>query len=80
LNTLVINDIKLLDLLIFYDSRPDEAHPGALLALCQGVQLQQVLKTGKLVQHKSIVSFRNLRSDVQSLLANIERSSGVKVN
>jgi hypothetical protein len=75
---LVISETDLLNLLPVI--RPDEAHPGALMALRQGIQLQQVLKAGKLVQHKSIVSFRNLRADVQSLLANVEHSSGVKVS
>jgi len=59
--------------------RPDDTHPNALSAAIQGLELKQILKAGKLVQHKSIVSFRNLRYDVQSLLANVERASGVKV-
>ena len=61
-------------------SRPDESHPSALAALQKGLKLQDILKHAKSIQHKSIISFRNLRQDVYSELIDAEKIAGVKVN
>lgn len=58
--------------------RPDENHPNALTALQRKLSLRSILKTAKPVQHKSIVSFRNLRKDVYAQLAESEQVAGVK--
>jgi len=60
--------------------RPDESHPGALMALRQGLSLQRVLKDAKSMKHESIVTFHNLRYDVYSQLANFDQTSGIQVD
>jgi len=60
--------------------RPDETHPSALLALQKGLQLSKVLKDATSVEHKSIVTFRNLRQDVYAQLSENEQFTGVKVS
>ena len=59
--------------------RPDDTHPEALIALRQGLSLQHVLRDAKSVKHESIVTFRSLRYDVYSQLANFRETSGIRV-
>jgi len=59
--------------------RPGADQPNALAAVKEGLDLARILKSAKLVRHKSIISFRSLRQDVYSELAMAEQIAGVKV-
>ncbi|KAM4050212.1 twinkle mtDNA helicase [Anomaloglossus baeobatrachus] len=58
--------------------RPGDKQPSPLKALNLGLNLNKLLKASLPASHKSIISFRQLRSDVFSQLENIEQVAGVK--
>ncbi|XP_066459862.1 twinkle mtDNA helicase [Eleutherodactylus coqui] len=58
--------------------RPGDKQPSPLKGLNLGLSLNKLLKTSLPASHKSIISFRQLRSDVFSQLENIEQVAGVK--
>ncbi|CAJ0933201.1 unnamed protein product [Ranitomeya imitator] len=58
--------------------RPGDKQPSPLKALALGFNLNKLLKASLPASHKSIISFRQLRSDVFSQLENIEQVAGVK--
>lgn len=58
--------------------QPGDQQPGPLEALNRGISLAKVLQSALPASHKSIVSFRQLRDEVFSELANVEQVAGVK--
>ncbi|KAI0231150.1 Twinkle protein, mitochondrial [Lamellibrachia satsuma] len=58
--------------------RPGADQPNALAAIQQGLDLTKIMRSARLVRHKSIISFRSLRQDVYSELAMAEQIAGVK--
>ncbi|KAI8506713.1 hypothetical protein Bbelb_151540 [Branchiostoma belcheri] len=61
-----------------YFIRPKEEHPRPLDFLLLGSSMGQVVAEAQPVNHKSIVSFRELREDVQRELSQAEQVAGVK--
>ncbi|XP_019615768.1 PREDICTED: twinkle protein, mitochondrial-like [Branchiostoma belcheri] len=61
-----------------YFIRPKEEHPRPLDFLLLGSSMGQVVSEAQPVNHKSIVSFRELREDVQRELSQAEQVAGVK--
>ncbi|KAG8596599.1 hypothetical protein GDO81_001982 [Engystomops pustulosus] len=58
--------------------RPGDKQPSPLKALNLGLNLNKLIKASLPASHKSIISFRQLRSDVFSQLENIDQVAGVK--
>ncbi|XP_075685556.1 twinkle mtDNA helicase isoform X1 [Rhinoderma darwinii] len=58
--------------------RPGDKQPSPLKAFNLGLNLNKLVKAALPASHKSIISFRQLRSDVFSQLENIEQVAGVK--
>ncbi|XP_044144387.1 twinkle protein, mitochondrial [Bufo gargarizans] len=58
--------------------RPGDTQPSPLKAFNLGLNLNKLIKASLPASHKSIISFRQLRSDVFSQLENTEQVAGVK--
>ena len=59
--------------------RPDGNQPAPLVALQRNLSLGGILTAARPVVHKSIITFRQLRQDVLTEIAQAEQMAGIKV-
>lgn len=67
------------DSFLMINCSPSVNDPSPMVALQQGLNLKTILDKAKPINHKSIVTFSQLRQEIFSELSHVEQVAGIKV-